>query len=1305
VPIRVLDSPEPLSRSSLAEECVLIESHAFRVLSEDMRRYCRGRIAGRSFLISGHRGAGKTTLVASAFLEARRISQGDPSMRRPLLVQLNGPGLLPDVKPRPAAQASIVWDTSAGAAASTSQKDEPPKHGDTVDAEAQSALEQITLCLYRALAREAATSFRERVLGFIDDAASSPLREVLLSFFRRRPPQRAITRWRTQQLVEVAAELELELPQCPEAARLREIWRRADLVSGRGLRLGIWGYGEDRDQGFRELVAVVAAADAYRRISGTLKQEDTAKEGADDKIEASRGLALAGRDLFNSLTALLSGALAGTGFLAGKAGPVPSLLAGVATALGASLVLKITRTRSRTRSRTREYSFLPDTSAATLDRVLPMLIDWLLDAGIAPIFLIDELDKVQDLPRRIVGLVRHLKKLVAERAFFCFLTDRAYFEQVKQQWEGAAYPIEYTYFTHQLYVTFSPGDFHQYLDRLLQPPTVPQPRVAPETAPAEAVQAEPAVASQGASIAEDVADSLVLPYVLLYRSKMHPLDLRRVVAQLSSGSAIALPQGKVRNFNFCLELLMQMAVEMTVDQTTFNDSIEQNPAFYRLVLDALYYPARKWEAKEDLDVGDDGKEDLRRYLVQRMGLDPQQSAAKRIEFAAAVIHRDAGASVNQPFKAEDFELLWDGVHDIVELLSNNNDFKTGVNAWETYRMQFKGAEPLDKPIREALDSALSRGPLLLQVGGSQVYHWRFEVSGLDRPLPEPAGEPAAAPAPQRLHHPARTDRPKKRRKTRPAKSSAAEQAKPPEPPEPPEMGYAVEQAAALEAEPDIAAPAEAEPAPVIQDWRAAAEFIDAVGAALAEISAGPRMEGAPAEINAGQHGEGGLAGTTLDFSTLSSQLHILSTSPAWPEVQRAMTRLRGAPWEQPGYTGYPEAAADAKGVNDFAEMLSASGELLARALVCGALVGKASGLEGPGARLLLGLQVISKAFDFAHQEQEAIGEDLQQVLRKERTRMVVEAAFVPMAHVSSSDAALAQPRILWQRFQDNPPALSHDGIGEWTAWIQRRALAIDKESLFPPSSLHAHRKRAWATWQERLEAFLQRESGVEPGLSDLICMAAGIGPARLLAWKLEQMTIAAWAAATLWALADFGEDDPIGAPPWLGTYALIALGFGQREILGMIGAPSGYPKADRLLPNREPKLLLVRQTQASVADTWTPADSAAIFAPSLELMSRSDKGWPAWQTWARAFAFDKVVVEQPPPAPSGAAQIAAADLAAAAAATEALEKELRTVTGREIVPLFAQAPTAPRIGQIVAPRSLDELIDILHFPGTSSAAT
>src|SRR4051794_38593786 len=98
MPIRIKRYIEPLSLASESQTTIVIESDAYRQVCTDLEMYTNGEILGRSFLIAGHRGAGKTTMLRHAVREvASRIQnrgQTSGQWARPLFIALHGPDLL-----------------------------------------------------------------------------------------------------------------------------------------------------------------------------------------------------------------------------------------------------------------------------------------------------------------------------------------------------------------------------------------------------------------------------------------------------------------------------------------------------------------------------------------------------------------------------------------------------------------------------------------------------------------------------------------------------------------------------------------------------------------------------------------------------------------------------------------------------------------------------------------------------------------------------------------------------------------------------------------------------------------------------------------------------------------------------------------------------------------------------------------------------------------------------------------------------------------------------------------------------------
>src|SRR5215469_6651962 len=99
--IYIAENPEPrpelFSRPTATGTVALAGSAAYDRLCNELDRYMSGEISGRSFLISGHRGAGKTTLVLKA-IEDTTVQAMKIGGTRPLFVPLHGPDLLPSTQ-------------------------------------------------------------------------------------------------------------------------------------------------------------------------------------------------------------------------------------------------------------------------------------------------------------------------------------------------------------------------------------------------------------------------------------------------------------------------------------------------------------------------------------------------------------------------------------------------------------------------------------------------------------------------------------------------------------------------------------------------------------------------------------------------------------------------------------------------------------------------------------------------------------------------------------------------------------------------------------------------------------------------------------------------------------------------------------------------------------------------------------------------------------------------------------------------------------------------------------------------------
>jgi hypothetical protein len=733
--IRILAPPDPRTPSSEQREPILIGSAGADHLLRELHRYCQGEVEGRSFLISGHRGAGKTTMVNDC---VQKVDRTEGLRYRPLLIRLHGPNLVGELTsdkkppadpppPPPSSAASApapppppqssapqpdATNATAGKAPANGMaafeyvrklQEDANRETHPTRRKVQVALQQITLALHRALVDKLTDAYRERVATLRIDASPTERRH----------------------LNERAAQLALELDNYTTPDRLRQFWSAGDFLEAGVLPTRRGG----RDQGFRELVALSAACQAYGRVSGTFANA-LVKQTIANSQTTTLSTAKEGLDLVSPLLSIVVGGITGTAmFATPQGGPVASTAAALIAALGTAAVFKFSSSRSRGRTVQSDLTFVPDMSLDTLDRVLPTLIRRVLDIGLAPIFVIDELDKIDNVYKELEDIVRHVKTIVAERAFFCFLTDRSYFERVVSIDVHDPYPKHFTYYTDRVFVSFQRDALHTYLGQLLQTEGRLQARAAQAApAPADAPPVAPAV-TEVLPRDDDDRDLEVLKFVLLRRSEMHAIRLRRQIGSWSKngehGTAgeplnnVLFERGVVRGLpRYRFDLLVQFAVELILQRRAIVDRLRDDPAFARLLYDALYYPLRLLA----LGRSDDGGNGAAQVSIDKVTLD----LTDRARFESYLTERmssDPDAAKDWPASAfriqpADSLLLLTQVQDLAAMLA------------DPYRLldELEAARiTTPKEVLSALPLNPDEGPLLVpRLGSPHTYDWRYD---------------------------------------------------------------------------------------------------------------------------------------------------------------------------------------------------------------------------------------------------------------------------------------------------------------------------------------------------------------------------------------------------------------------------------------------------------------------------------------------------------------------------------------------------------------------------------------------------
>jgi hypothetical protein len=576
-----------------------IKSNAYETLVRELSRYVNGEVPGRSFLIAGHRGAGKTTLVRyvvedlnrsiiDTAVEAAKAKSGDAGrmldQQRPLLVKLHGPSLLGPVRPRhtesspkkpvasPSGEDPKAKHKASSNSTAASVEHSTPEKTTTSAASADltvTALEQITVALYRALAAEFGRSFANHARDEIYQAEKAG-----------RP------RAQVADYLEIAGQFTLELDNIPRPGTLRAFYRRLGRVDAGVLwplevgaallRAGL------NDRGIREIVALSTAAQAFEVCSGTVKSTQTNKDSRsrESSVEAKGAAAL--KDVVNKISGLAVGA--GVGALSiGSLGAPAAIALSLTTWLLSTLGLTWTSKRSAKSERVVDYTFIRERDKQSLERDLPLVIQRVREAGLAPVFMLDELDKLDDAATSIATLIKSLKHLTTDFGCFCFLTDRNYYNYLMAKVEREAFPVEHTYFSHFLFILPHPDRFLDFLRAIT--------RSAPVGAPSQ-------ISVAATEVAEETARAIFGLFVL-HRSKLNMAEVLRELAEQCDANGRLRPSPtdlKLLEYTFAASI--QLAIGLILKRDGIRQRIEAEPRFMQWTIDALYLLSRAWEKKE-----------------------------------------------------------------------------------------------------------------------------------------------------------------------------------------------------------------------------------------------------------------------------------------------------------------------------------------------------------------------------------------------------------------------------------------------------------------------------------------------------------------------------------------------------------------------------------------------------------------------------------------------------------------------------------------------------------------------------------
>lgn len=534
----------------------------------ELQRYCRGERDGVSILVAGQRGAGKTTLVKQAIEEVISTSKH----LIPLPILLHGPTLIdPDEDMSSHEDDGLSRSKTATTGEATRAK--------------ELAMRQIIAALYRELCR------------------------VIYDAWEYAAEESPDGRGTVTELLELRTHLDLALDWAPRASWLRTIWARAGFLhsgvafyltaanrmsQGNHLRPSRIA-GPSGDQGLREIRALTACGDAYRVIVGTTKEVQELKTTG-QKREQSKSQPAAASEETGSKSSEKSGEAGGgadknkllvqklappaLGVLAGGLGLLPNQEAGdifMALAIGALVWLvswlAVTRTTDRQSSQElrRTLTTEPKWDAARIEREFPKLLARVKDAGFAPIFVLDEVDKVDDAPSKLERFLRFTKHLVTAEAAFLFLTNRDYYERLilQERQSSNNLPVK-TFFTYRIFVRYEPDDYRRFILRRVTG-TWPH------------------------NQQDNYRLGLIAwATILMYRSAMLPFDFNRHLMLMVDkyGHFVAdkqRPDAPFRDRGSRQQLAMQLGIEIITRDPAVRARIEELPFYAQYIYDTLYY--------------------------------------------------------------------------------------------------------------------------------------------------------------------------------------------------------------------------------------------------------------------------------------------------------------------------------------------------------------------------------------------------------------------------------------------------------------------------------------------------------------------------------------------------------------------------------------------------------------------------------------------------------------------------------------------------------------------------------------------
>jgi hypothetical protein len=286
----------------------------------------------------------------------------------------------------------------------------------------------------------------------------------------------------------------------------------------------------------------------------------------------------------------------------------------------------------------------------------------------------------------------------------------------------AFYGRNFSYFSHRVFVVFTPEEMHQYLHERM-------------------AYVEPAGGAPGG--AGEQIDMHLARWVLLHRSELNALSLSRLLETwLGPDDELMIPATlrSESDLQYRMDITLQFAVELKLAAMRDSPMLRKRQRLQMALLDAAYYVSRLRldhdrgggrSGNVDLDLSASGRQAFERYLVQRMNLEEDRPSIEGLAI--------------EPLSDEEVNWLYGVAADVAHTLSSSASAKDLESRWSREmgsRWQQLGLPALDEGFFNVLllgeQSPLEEIPMSEFGGGSAAaphppvpsfrFRWRHTVA-------------------------------------------------------------------------------------------------------------------------------------------------------------------------------------------------------------------------------------------------------------------------------------------------------------------------------------------------------------------------------------------------------------------------------------------------------------------------------------------------------------------------------------------------------------------------------------------------